>query len=139
MVFLPVGGARVHQGDCGVHLPVYLAYCSRLYPSQDYQLLLPVWIVLFYSGSSLPNTTSSFSHTMTSFPFVSYFKLTVWYFSPHRDSNGNSYDLSSLALDSRNWVVEPSTGKQERYYINVCRSLVQQGGKCLSSTPASFI
>uniref|UniRef100_A0A673X295 Insulin-like growth factor 2 receptor n=1 Tax=Salmo trutta TaxID=8032 RepID=A0A673X295_SALTR len=64
-----------------------------------------------------------------------YFKLTVWYFSPHRDSNGNSYDLSSLALDSRNWVVEPSTGKQERFYINVCRSLVQQGGswKCPSN------
>uniref|UniRef100_A0A673XB01 Insulin-like growth factor 2 receptor n=1 Tax=Salmo trutta TaxID=8032 RepID=A0A673XB01_SALTR len=51
------------------------------------------------------------------------------------DSNGNSYDLSSLALDSRNWVVEPSTGKQERFYINVCRSLVQQGGswKCPSN------
>uniref|UniRef100_A0AAZ3P560 Insulin-like growth factor 2 receptor n=1 Tax=Oncorhynchus tshawytscha TaxID=74940 RepID=A0AAZ3P560_ONCTS len=50
-------------------------------------------------------------------------------------SNGNSYDLSSLALDSRNWVVEPSTGKQERYYINVCKSLVQQGGswKCPSN------
>ncbi|CDQ64662.1 unnamed protein product [Oncorhynchus mykiss] len=53
----------------------------------------------------------------------------------HQDSNGNSYDLSSLALDSRNWVVEPSTGKQERYYINVCKSLVQQGGswKCPSN------
>uniref|UniRef100_A0AAZ3QLR5 Insulin-like growth factor 2 receptor n=1 Tax=Oncorhynchus tshawytscha TaxID=74940 RepID=A0AAZ3QLR5_ONCTS len=53
----------------------------------------------------------------------------------YQDSNGNSYDLSSLALDSRNWVVEPSTGKQERYYINVCKSLVQQGGswKCPSN------
>uniref|UniRef100_A0A673X291 Insulin-like growth factor 2 receptor n=1 Tax=Salmo trutta TaxID=8032 RepID=A0A673X291_SALTR len=53
----------------------------------------------------------------------------------YQDSNGNSYDLSSLALDSRNWVVEPSTGKQERFYINVCRSLVQQGGswKCPSN------
>ncbi|XP_071019066.1 cation-independent mannose-6-phosphate receptor-like [Oncorhynchus clarkii lewisi] len=53
----------------------------------------------------------------------------------YQDSNGNSYDLSSLALNSRNWVVEPSTGKQERYYINVCKSLVQQGGswKCPSN------
>uniref|UniRef100_A0A4W5NI57 Insulin-like growth factor 2 receptor n=1 Tax=Hucho hucho TaxID=62062 RepID=A0A4W5NI57_9TELE len=53
----------------------------------------------------------------------------------YQDSNGSSYDLSSLALDSRNWVVEPTTGKQERYYINVCKSLVQQGGswKCPSN------
>ncbi|KAJ8009057.1 hypothetical protein DPEC_G00084890 [Dallia pectoralis] len=50
----------------------------------------------------------------------------------YQDDNGNSYDLSSLALDSRNWVVEPTTGQPERYYINVCKSLVQQGGswKC---------
>uniref|UniRef100_A0AAZ3RS97 Insulin-like growth factor 2 receptor n=1 Tax=Oncorhynchus tshawytscha TaxID=74940 RepID=A0AAZ3RS97_ONCTS len=55
----------------------------------------------------------------------------------YQDSNGNSYDLSSLALDSRNWVVEPSTGKQERYYINVCKSLVQQGGKCSWKCPSN--
>uniref|UniRef100_A0A673X9U3 Insulin-like growth factor 2 receptor n=1 Tax=Salmo trutta TaxID=8032 RepID=A0A673X9U3_SALTR len=55
----------------------------------------------------------------------------------YQDSNGNSYDLSSLALDSRNWVVEPSTGKQERFYINVCRSLVQQGGKCSWKCPSN--
>uniref|UniRef100_A0A8C7K6R9 Insulin-like growth factor 2 receptor n=1 Tax=Oncorhynchus kisutch TaxID=8019 RepID=A0A8C7K6R9_ONCKI len=71
-----------------------------------------------------------------------YFSFTglLWCFfkttsCSYQDSNGNSYDLSSLALDSRNWVVEPSTGKQERYYINVCKSLVQQGGswKCPSN------
>ncbi|XP_074540826.1 cation-independent mannose-6-phosphate receptor [Halichoeres trimaculatus] len=54
----------------------------------------------------------------------------------YNDGQGHSYDLSPLAMDSRNWIVEPSTadtGKQ--YYINVCRSLVQQGGswKCPSS------
>ncbi|XP_034555992.1 cation-independent mannose-6-phosphate receptor [Notolabrus celidotus] len=54
----------------------------------------------------------------------------------YNDGQGHSYDLSPLAMDSRNWVVEPSTvdtGKQ--YFINVCRSLVQQGGswKCPSS------
>uniref|UniRef100_UPI0037E7D95A cation-independent mannose-6-phosphate receptor n=1 Tax=Semicossyphus pulcher TaxID=241346 RepID=UPI0037E7D95A len=54
----------------------------------------------------------------------------------YNDGQGHSYDLSPLAMDSRNWVVEPSTddtGKQ--FYINVCRSLVQQGGswKCPSS------
>ncbi|XP_034018710.1 cation-independent mannose-6-phosphate receptor isoform X2 [Thalassophryne amazonica] len=47
----------------------------------------------------------------------------------YNDGQGHSFDLSSLALDSRNWEVEPSTGDTEmRYYINVCRSLVQQGG-----------
>ncbi|KAL0967415.1 hypothetical protein UPYG_G00251950 [Umbra pygmaea] len=52
----------------------------------------------------------------------------------YQDSNGNSYDLSSLALDSSNWMVKPNTG-QETYYINVCRSLVQQGdsSKCPSA------
>ncbi|CAN9507985.1 unnamed protein product [Ophioblennius macclurei] len=45
------------------------------------------------------------------------------------DDQGLSYDLSSLALDSNNWEVEvsPSSSKQ-RFYINVCRSLVPQGG-----------
>lgn len=53
------------------------------------------------------------------------------------DGQGHSYDLSPLALDSRNWEVEPSAvtiGK--RFYINVCRSLVQMGGQC-PSVPVS--
>ncbi|XP_067097484.1 cation-independent mannose-6-phosphate receptor [Osmerus mordax] len=58
----------------------------------------------------------------------------------YNDGKGHSYDLSSLAMDSRNWVVESSTGEQQRYYINVCKSLVPQGGswKC-PSTAASCL
>ncbi|XP_040919977.1 cation-independent mannose-6-phosphate receptor isoform X2 [Toxotes jaculatrix] len=54
----------------------------------------------------------------------------------YNDDQGHSYDLSPLALDSWNWEVEPSTvDTQKRFYINVCRSLVQQQGswKCPSS------
>ncbi|XP_035535041.1 cation-independent mannose-6-phosphate receptor isoform X1 [Morone saxatilis] len=54
----------------------------------------------------------------------------------YNDGQGHSYDLSPLAMDSRNWEVEPSTDDTEKqFYINVCRSLVQQGGswKCPSS------
>lgn len=47
-----------------------------------------------------------------------------------RDDQGHSYDLSPLAMDSRNWEVEPSTeDTKNRFFINVCRSLVQQGGQ----------
>lgn len=45
------------------------------------------------------------------------------------DGQGRSYDLSPLALDSRNWEAEVPTGTEKRFYINVCRSLVQQGGQ----------
>ncbi|XP_049445309.1 cation-independent mannose-6-phosphate receptor isoform X1 [Epinephelus fuscoguttatus] len=54
----------------------------------------------------------------------------------YNDGQGHSYDLSPLAMDSSNWEVETSTeDKKNRFYINVCRSLVQQGGswKCPSS------
>ncbi|KAG7219113.1 hypothetical protein INR49_019321 [Caranx melampygus] len=54
----------------------------------------------------------------------------------YNDGQGHSYDLSSLAMDSQNWEVETSSeDTSKRYYINVCRSLVQQGGpwKCPSS------
>lgn len=54
----------------------------------------------------------------------------------YNDDQGHSYDLSPLAMDSRNWEVEPSTDDTtKRFYINVCRSLVQQGGswKCPSN------
>ncbi|XP_077950092.1 cation-independent mannose-6-phosphate receptor isoform X1 [Gasterosteus aculeatus] len=54
----------------------------------------------------------------------------------YKDDQGHSYDLSPLAMDSRNWEVEPSTeDTKNRFFINVCRSLVQQGGtqKCPSS------
>lgn len=49
------------------------------------------------------------------------------------DGQGHSYDLSPLALDSKNWEVDASTQNQRKtFYINVCRSLVQQGGPCES-------
>uniref|UniRef100_UPI003AAAD5C6 cation-independent mannose-6-phosphate receptor isoform X1 n=2 Tax=Centroberyx gerrardi TaxID=166262 RepID=UPI003AAAD5C6 len=54
----------------------------------------------------------------------------------YKDDQGHSYDLSPLAIDTRNWEAEPTTGDTEqRFYINICRSLVQQGGswKCPSS------
>ncbi|KAK2889903.1 cation-independent mannose-6-phosphate receptor [Channa argus] len=54
----------------------------------------------------------------------------------YNDGHGQSYDLSPLAMNSRNWQVEPSTADTKKtFYINVCRSLVQQGGswKCPSS------
>ncbi|XP_076612208.1 cation-independent mannose-6-phosphate receptor [Chaetodon auriga] len=54
----------------------------------------------------------------------------------YNDGQGHSYDLSPLALESRNWLVEASTDDTtKQFYINVCRSLVQQGGswKCPSS------
>uniref|UniRef100_A0A3B4B5Q6 MRH domain-containing protein n=1 Tax=Periophthalmus magnuspinnatus TaxID=409849 RepID=A0A3B4B5Q6_9GOBI len=52
----------------------------------------------------------------------------------YSDGQGHSYDLSSLAMDTQNWVAEHRTGGSERFYINVCRSLVQQGSwKCPSS------
>ncbi|KAL6096173.1 igf2r [Pungitius sinensis] len=54
----------------------------------------------------------------------------------YKDDQGHSYDLSPLAMDSRNWEAEPSTeDTKNQFFINVCRSLVQQGGtwKCPSS------
>ncbi|XP_054910202.1 cation-independent mannose-6-phosphate receptor [Poeciliopsis prolifica] len=54
----------------------------------------------------------------------------------YNDGQGHSYDLSPLALDSKNWEVDVSTQDPKKiFYINVCRPLVQQGGswKCPSS------
>uniref|UniRef100_A0AAQ5ZQF5 Insulin-like growth factor 2 receptor n=1 Tax=Amphiprion ocellaris TaxID=80972 RepID=A0AAQ5ZQF5_AMPOC len=52
----------------------------------------------------------------------------------YNDDQGHSYDLSPLAMDSKNWELS-TEGTNKRFYINVCRSLVQQGGswKCPSS------
>lgn len=53
------------------------------------------------------------------------------------DGQGHWYDLSPLALDSRNWEVETSTNNSGKsFYINVCRSLVQMGGQCTNLYPA---
>uniref|UniRef100_A0A8C1Z5G4 Insulin-like growth factor 2 receptor n=1 Tax=Cyprinus carpio TaxID=7962 RepID=A0A8C1Z5G4_CYPCA len=50
--------------------------------------------------------------------------------------NGHSYDLSSLALHKFNWIVPDATNQKQRYYINVCKSLVPQTGDCPSSAAA---
>ncbi|KAJ8396206.1 hypothetical protein AAFF_G00020730 [Aldrovandia affinis] len=53
------------------------------------------------------------------------------------DEKGNSYDLSPLSLPRSNWAVDSQTGNHEqRYYINVCKSLVPQSGswKCPSAS-----
>lgn len=57
----------------------------------------------------------------------------------YNDGNGHSYDLSSLALHKSNWIIVPEMAKQkQRYYINVCKSLVPQTGlwSCPSSAAA---
>ncbi|XP_061785459.1 cation-independent mannose-6-phosphate receptor [Nerophis lumbriciformis] len=54
----------------------------------------------------------------------------------YHDDQGHSYDLSPLAMDTQNWEVAPSTDDtSKRFYINVCKSLVPQGGswKCPSN------
>ncbi|XP_061560975.1 cation-independent mannose-6-phosphate receptor isoform X1 [Phycodurus eques] len=55
----------------------------------------------------------------------------------YHDGAGHSYDLSPLATEAQNWEVTPSTEDTgKRFYINVCRSLVPQGGswKCPSGS-----
>lgn len=53
------------------------------------------------------------------------------------DGQGQSYDLSPLAMDSRNWEVEPSTDDTKKtFYINVCRSLVQMDGQSTCLCPS---
>ncbi|KAI2652218.1 Cation-independent mannose-6-phosphate receptor [Labeo rohita] len=57
----------------------------------------------------------------------------------YNDGSGHSYDLSSLALHKSNWVIVPdATNQKQRYYINVCKSLVPQTGlwSCPSSAAA---
>ncbi|XP_056125524.1 cation-independent mannose-6-phosphate receptor [Rhinichthys klamathensis goyatoka] len=57
----------------------------------------------------------------------------------YNDGNGHSYDLSSLALHKSNWMIVPEKDNQkQRYYINVCKSLVPQTGlwSCPSSAAA---
>lgn len=50
------------------------------------------------------------------------------------DGSGNFYDLSSLSrssltMASTNWLVVPHSSVGQRYYLNVCKSLVPQSGK----------
>ncbi|XP_072218868.1 cation-independent mannose-6-phosphate receptor isoform X2 [Leuresthes tenuis] len=56
----------------------------------------------------------------------------------YNDGQGHSYDLSPLAMDSRNWEVEvPTQDSKKRFYINVCRSLVDQGGSWTCPTSSA--
>uniref|UniRef100_A0A3Q2ZJ59 Insulin-like growth factor 2 receptor n=1 Tax=Kryptolebias marmoratus TaxID=37003 RepID=A0A3Q2ZJ59_KRYMA len=56
----------------------------------------------------------------------------------YNDGQGHSYDLSPLALNSKNWEVEVPTGDTgKQFYINVCRSLLQQEGNRCPSGSAS--
>lgn len=121
--FARAGSARVHQGDSRLHLPVQLAHRSGLHPGQNHQLLLQVTILLFPSSCRCFLEHVSLHHLNVCLCFS--------------DGQGHSYDLSPLAMESRNWVVEASTvDTDKQYYINVCRSLVQQGGQCASSRSA---
>ncbi|CAH2252953.1 cation-independent mannose-6-phosphate receptor [Pelobates cultripes] len=45
-----------------------------------------------------------------------------------RDTEGNSYDLSSLSRYNDNWEVEPTPGLTEKYRLNVCKPLALQNG-----------
>lgn len=47
------GITRVHEGDSGLHLPVQLAHCAGVHPSQNHQLLLQVNMHKTHSASSL--------------------------------------------------------------------------------------
>uniref|UniRef100_A0A673MU85 Cation-independent mannose-6-phosphate receptor-like n=1 Tax=Sinocyclocheilus rhinocerous TaxID=307959 RepID=A0A673MU85_9TELE len=58
----------------------------------------------------------------------------------YNDGNGHSYDLSSLALHKSNWMVVPeATNQKQRYYINVCKSLVPQTGEFCPSNAAACL
>ncbi|XP_006264642.3 cation-independent mannose-6-phosphate receptor [Alligator mississippiensis] len=46
----------------------------------------------------------------------------------YKDSEGNSFDLSSLTRHRENWEAISMFGSAQRYYINVCKSLVTHGG-----------
>uniref|UniRef100_A0A672PLU1 Cation-independent mannose-6-phosphate receptor-like n=1 Tax=Sinocyclocheilus grahami TaxID=75366 RepID=A0A672PLU1_SINGR len=58
----------------------------------------------------------------------------------YNDGSGHSYDLSSLALHKSNWIVVPeATNQKQRYYINVCKSLVPQTGEFCPSSAAACL
>uniref|UniRef100_A0A8C5SQA2 Insulin like growth factor 2 receptor n=1 Tax=Laticauda laticaudata TaxID=8630 RepID=A0A8C5SQA2_LATLA len=46
----------------------------------------------------------------------------------YKDSVGNSYDLSPLIQQKKNWETISKTSSSQKYYINVCRSLVPHLG-----------
>uniref|UniRef100_A0A670YH54 Insulin like growth factor 2 receptor n=1 Tax=Pseudonaja textilis TaxID=8673 RepID=A0A670YH54_PSETE len=46
----------------------------------------------------------------------------------YKDSAGNSYDLSPLIQQKKNWEAISKSSSSQKYYINVCRSLVPHLG-----------
>ncbi|KAJ7342167.1 hypothetical protein JRQ81_009332 [Phrynocephalus forsythii] len=46
----------------------------------------------------------------------------------YKDDAGNSYDLSSLTRHKENWEAISSADSSQKYYINVCKSLVPHQG-----------
>uniref|UniRef100_A0A8D2Q893 Insulin like growth factor 2 receptor n=1 Tax=Varanus komodoensis TaxID=61221 RepID=A0A8D2Q893_VARKO len=46
----------------------------------------------------------------------------------YKDSAGNSYDLSSLTRHKENWEAISRANPKQKYYINVCKSLVPHKG-----------
>uniref|UniRef100_A0A8C0J7F8 Insulin like growth factor 2 receptor n=1 Tax=Chelonoidis abingdonii TaxID=106734 RepID=A0A8C0J7F8_CHEAB len=46
----------------------------------------------------------------------------------YKDNKGNSFDLSPLTRHRENWEAIPMSGSTQKYYINVCQSLVLHAG-----------
>ncbi|XP_053150803.1 cation-independent mannose-6-phosphate receptor [Hemicordylus capensis] len=55
----------------------------------------------------------------------------------YKDSDGNSYDLSSLTRYKQNWEAISMADSSQKYYINVCKSLVPHQGTGFCSSDAS--
>lgn len=45
----------------------------------------------------------------------------------YRDDEGNFYDFSSLTRHRENWEAIALSASTQKYYINVCKSLVPYG------------
>ncbi|XP_038659271.1 cation-independent mannose-6-phosphate receptor isoform X2 [Scyliorhinus canicula] len=70
-----------------------------------------------------PDCTYLFEwHTSYACPPFRYIDCTL------RDSDGNSYDLSPLSQSRVNWEIEQQPSGVQKYYINICKSLVPKNG-----------
>ncbi|KAM5165693.1 cation-independent mannose-6-phosphate receptor [Mantella aurantiaca] len=58
-----------------------------------------------------------------------------------KDTEGNSYDLSSLSHYSENWEAEVLSGSNQKYRLNICKPLVTEPGpaSCPYGTSACLI
>uniref|UniRef100_A0A8C4YSS2 Insulin like growth factor 2 receptor n=1 Tax=Gopherus evgoodei TaxID=1825980 RepID=A0A8C4YSS2_9SAUR len=59
----------------------------------------------------------------------------------YKDNKGNSFDLSPLTRHRENWEAIPMSGSTQKYYINVCQSLVLHAGagSCPSDAAACLV